>query len=150
MQIVEEDFTESTSRRKLLNLGHTIAHVIESLGDYKNYLHGEAVSLGLIFSLSVSAIAGGMPVSVIAKTMAMLNEMDLPIDFREFIKDEKVLRYVWRDKKRIQDKLHFVLVDRPGNPRIQEITKEELEEYIKQASELMPKAYTKMGGENYA
>ena len=44
--VVEEDPEERTDRRAILNYGHTIGHALESL--YHRYLHGEAVSVGMV------------------------------------------------------------------------------------------------------
>ena len=50
-KIVEDDEREtlvSSGGRALLNLGHTFAHAIEAVAGYGQYLHGEAVSIGLV------------------------------------------------------------------------------------------------------
>ena len=49
MRIVKEDPYEKDQRR-LLNLGHTFAHALESYTQYRHYLHGEAVGIGLVFA----------------------------------------------------------------------------------------------------
>ncbi|HJT20387.1 MAG TPA: 3-dehydroquinate synthase [Nitrospira sp.] len=46
-QIVGEDERES-DRRRVLNYGHTIGHALESLGGYRQLIHGEAVGIGLV------------------------------------------------------------------------------------------------------
>lgn len=49
VRIVEEDPLEQNVRR-LLNLGHTYGHALESYTGYKEFLHGEAVGVGMIFA----------------------------------------------------------------------------------------------------
>jgi len=44
--VVSKDERES-GLRSILNFGHTIGHAIETATDYKKYLHGEAVALGM-------------------------------------------------------------------------------------------------------
>ncbi len=57
-RIVEEDETE-TGRRALLNLGHTFAHALEAaLGYDGDLLHGEAVAIGTVCALNLSAQLG--------------------------------------------------------------------------------------------
>ncbi|EAL9673844.1 3-dehydroquinate synthase, partial [Campylobacter jejuni] len=48
-RVVEQDEKESRLRM-LLNYGHTFAHVIENFTDYKLYLHGEAVAIGMVMA----------------------------------------------------------------------------------------------------
>src|SRR5690625_3317678 len=52
-KIVERDEKES-GERKYLNLGHTLAHALEAEFTYGSITHGEAVAIGLLFSLFVS------------------------------------------------------------------------------------------------
>jgi len=58
VDIVKEDPFEKNIRR-LLNLGHTFGHALESYTGYKQFLHGEAVGLGLVFAGLLSTRLGG-------------------------------------------------------------------------------------------
>jgi len=51
-RVVEEDETETSGTRALLNFGHTIGHGIEAAVPYGELLHGEAISLGIRAALS--------------------------------------------------------------------------------------------------
>ena len=44
--------------RALLNLGHTFGHAIEAVAGYGNYLHGEAVAIGLVCAMRLSRMMG--------------------------------------------------------------------------------------------
>ena len=44
--------------RSVLNYGHTFAHVIENLTNYKTYLHGEAVAIGMVMANELSKELG--------------------------------------------------------------------------------------------
>src|SRR5262249_38873296 len=46
--IVAKDELDRTGQRALLNFGHTVGHAIERAGNYQEFLHGEAVSLGIV------------------------------------------------------------------------------------------------------
>ena len=61
-----EDERES-GRRMLLNLGHTLAHAIESLSGYRGILHGEAVAIGMVFAARRSEALGLCPPGVAGK-----------------------------------------------------------------------------------
>src|SRR3989442_472272 len=53
LAIVAEDERDD-GRRQVLNLGHTVAHGIETATGYVRYRHGEAVGLGLLAALRLS------------------------------------------------------------------------------------------------
>ncbi|MCB1052460.1 MAG: 3-dehydroquinate synthase [Acidobacteria bacterium] len=55
-EIVERDPTEKNERR-LLNLGHTLAHAIETASQYEIF-HGEAVGLGLMYATLLGNACG--------------------------------------------------------------------------------------------
>jgi 3-dehydroquinate synthase len=51
--VVMEDEHES-DRRRILNYGHTIGHALESLGNYRTLMHGEAVGIGMVQEASIA------------------------------------------------------------------------------------------------
>lgn len=59
-RIVSDDPKETTGRRKILNLGHTIGHVLESWADAEStpFLHGYMVGWGLVFAARFSRDLG--------------------------------------------------------------------------------------------
>jgi shikimate kinase/3-dehydroquinate synthase len=99
-------------RRQVLNLGHTVGHAIETATGYRRYRHGEAVGLGLLAALRLSG-AGGLREQV----LEMLLDRELPVTL-DGATVEEVVRAAARDKKRIGEKLPFVLLETPGEPRI--------------------------------
>jgi len=52
-KIVAKDERDRTGERVLLNFGHTVGHAIERAGNYREFLHGEAISLGIVAACSV-------------------------------------------------------------------------------------------------
>ncbi len=123
-RIVEEDEFEN-GNRKLLNLGHTPAHAIELLSQFK-ITHGRAVALGLRiivnYCLKINRITQG--------------EYDSFLNiYNKFIEDEK-LPYTNKemyfaslsDKKRLGDSISIVVIDGIGKPKIEKIKLALLEE----------------------
>jgi shikimate kinase / 3-dehydroquinate synthase len=100
-------------RRAVLNLGHTVGHAIEAATDYRGYRHGEAVALGLLAALRLSG-AGDL----CAEVSGLLDSHGLPTSLDPGVDPEAVLAAVERDKKRTAEGVGFVLLERPGEPRI--------------------------------
>ncbi|MFP4261678.1 MAG: 3-dehydroquinate synthase, partial [Opitutales bacterium] len=57
----DEKENRSSGGRALLNLGHTFAHAIENVAGYGEYLHGEAVAIGLVLATRLSVDLGQLP-----------------------------------------------------------------------------------------
>jgi 3-dehydroquinate synthase len=75
--IVRQDETEQ-GRRALLNLGHTFGHAIEALGEYKGFLHGEAVALGTVLAARLSERLELAPAGLDEQVTQALQALDLP------------------------------------------------------------------------
>ncbi|MGO9898243.1 MAG: bifunctional shikimate kinase/3-dehydroquinate synthase [Solirubrobacteraceae bacterium] len=99
--------------RQVLNLGHTVAHAIETVTGYARYRHGEAVGLGLLVALALSGTG-----ELRDEVRELLVKNDLPVAMRGVDLDA-VLLATARDKKRVGDgPVPFVLLARPGRPKI--------------------------------
>ena len=107
LAVVAEDERDS-GRRQVLNLGHTVGHAIEAATGYTRYRHGEAVAVGLLVALRLSARE-----PLRAEVAELLAQHGLPRSFSGASTDE-VLALVERDKKRSGGRVPFVLVEAPG------------------------------------
>ncbi|HKP68545.1 MAG TPA: 3-dehydroquinate synthase [Pyrinomonadaceae bacterium] len=121
-RIVRNDETESPENvspqsRKILNFGHTLAHALEKVTNYKYLRHGEAVGHGIRFAAELS------------KNLELLtpNEVDLLNDVVHragvlpaisHIDPSKVIEAFTYDKKRIGESLNWVLLRGIGKPVI--------------------------------
>ncbi|MGI8750368.1 MAG: bifunctional shikimate kinase/3-dehydroquinate synthase [Thermoleophilaceae bacterium] len=94
--------------RQVLNLGHTVAHAIESATGYERYRHGEAVGVGLLAALRLSGRD-----ALRSEVGELLAAHGLPLCF-EGASVENVVALTQRDKKRAGDTVPFVLVQAPG------------------------------------
>jgi 3-dehydroquinate synthetase len=90
--------------RKMLNLGHTFAHALETAAGYEGLSHGRAVSLGLLAALRLS----GRDTSLVEET---LRPERVKVDL------EAAWQAMQRDKKTVGGELRLVLLGDNG-PRI--------------------------------
>jgi len=117
--VVEKDFRETTGLRATLNFGHTFAHGFEKLAEYCNLRHGEAVTLGMVCALFLSRRLGFLPESELAVGLGLLGRFRFPkgvVEKRFLAHDSgKIFDSMFSDKKKIDRKLRFVLIDRIGH-----------------------------------
>ena len=111
-QIVSDDQFE-TGERKLLNYGHTIGHAFETIQEYDGLYHGEAVLYGMKCATFISYKKGLLSEEKYRRARALLDRFELPELGR--LEPDKVLEVVSHDKKNINGKLNFILIDDIGN-----------------------------------
>ncbi len=110
--IVEKDPFEKNIR-KFLNLGHTLAHALESFHRYR-ISHGEAVGLGLIYSLELSEMLGLCSKDLKARLKFLLNELGLKTRIKG--NKENLIDLMKMDKKSTEEGIDFVLLKGWGEP----------------------------------
>jgi 3-dehydroquinate synthase len=77
-QVVSQDEKEKEGKRTILNYGHTIAHGLESATQYKRFLHGEAVAIGMVGAAKLSQRLGLLPSAAVERQQALLQKFGLP------------------------------------------------------------------------
>jgi 3-dehydroquinate synthase len=105
--IVEMDERES-GPRQALNLGHTLAHGLEGAGEYRRFLHGEAVAWGLLGALRLARDRGLLSTAE-AQTWAERIQTLAPLPDLEGLPWDSIAQYVARDKKRQGGRIGWVL-----------------------------------------
>ena len=113
-RIVEADFRES-GLRKVLNLGHTVAHATESVS-HGSVSHGASVAWGLVTELILSRMLLGFDSSVLYAVASFVrdNYGPYPLECRS---NDHLLAAMSHDKKnRLADELNFTLLRAPGDP----------------------------------
>ncbi|MDQ3133013.1 MAG: 3-dehydroquinate synthase [Acidobacteriota bacterium] len=121
-KIVQQDERENSVRndvksRKILNFGHTLAHALEKVTDYKYFKHGEAVGYGILFAAELSKTLDILD----GNELELLNDVihrvgDLP-DTRN-INLEEVIKAFKFDKKTVGKSLQWILLEGIGKPKI--------------------------------
>ena len=104
----DERELRSSGGRALLNLGHTFAHALENTAGYGEYLHGEAVGLGLVLAARLSHKIGWLPAGPVARVERVVAACGLPVRLRKRLAAEKLLAAMKLDKKVRGGKLRFV------------------------------------------
>ena len=130
LRIVARDERDA-GLRQVLNLGHTVAHALESATAYRRYRHGEAVAIGLLAALRLSGQD-----ELRAQVGQLLRARGLPYSLNG-VDPAAVIALTARDKKRRGDRpVPFVLLDGPGRPRTGcEISQRELELAVRELQE---------------
>jgi 3-dehydroquinate synthase len=131
-QIVSNDQFEN-GERKLLNYGHTIGHAFETIQDYGGLYHGEAVLYGMKCANYISHKKGLLADDQFADAQAVLDLFPLPE--LGVVDPSKVLEIVAHDKKNINGKLSFILLDAIGNGVINtQVTADDIVESVRSLS----------------
>jgi len=114
-EVVERDEREGGLRR-LLNFGHTLAHAIEKHAGYRGILHGEAVSIGMVFAADRSESLGFAPAGTRLRLQTLLERAGLPTRIPDRPR-RAYLSAIAVDKKKQGDQIHFVVLKRIGSAR---------------------------------
>jgi 3-dehydroquinate synthase len=81
-QIVSQDEKEREGKRTILNYGHTIAHGLEAATQYKSFLHGEAVAIGMVGAAKLSQRLSLLSPAAVERQQALLQKFGLPTSLR--------------------------------------------------------------------
>ncbi len=115
-QVVERDERESR-HRMILNFGHTFGHSIETLTNYTEYLHGEALSIGMVQAALLSVETGLCNEDVPMRITNLLKKLGLPIQAPD-LRSKDIIKSMYHDKKSSHNKLRFILAKAIGSVEI--------------------------------
>ncbi len=115
-QIVSED-ERDTGKRIILNYGHTIGHALEVVGNYKTFLHGEAVAVGMVVAARLSQHSGLLTKESVKRLENLLERFHLPVTCSG-IKAEDLLSAMALDKKMRNKMIQWVLLEELGRATV--------------------------------
>jgi len=115
-EVVSQDEREG-GRRAILNYGHTVGHALEALSAYHDFLHGEAVAVGMEVASALAAGHLGLGERDAARQHAVLERLGMPTRIRS-LDAAQIEQKILRDKKTIGGRPHFVLARRIGEVAI--------------------------------
>ena len=125
--VVNEDEFD-TGKRRLLNLGHTLAHAAEQLSSYK-LSHGKAVAIGMSVFSAAAASYGICDRLTAERIREAVKRFGLPCDTD--YSAEELYEVMLRDKKRNGSSISIVLPEKIGRCIIKKMDIAELEDFIR-------------------
>lgn len=105
--VVARDEKEQGLRR-ILNFGHTYAHAVEKITDYKKFTHGEAVAIGMVFAINLAFREGIISVEYCNQALDFINRFDIVKEAPKF-NTERLISIMQSDKKVENNKIKFIL-----------------------------------------
>jgi 3-dehydroquinate synthase len=132
-RIVARDERDQTGERALLNFGHTVGHAIERAGDYKKFLHGEALSLGIVAACAISTNKAGLSADQRDAIVDLLEKFKLPIKLPKNFPRQKMFDAIKFDKKFEGGKIRFVVTPRIGSAHLScDVTIQDIQEAVEE------------------
>lgn len=116
-EIVAADEHEH-GQRALLNLGHTFGHAIEGALGYGEWLHGEAISAGMVMALELSRRLGRIDRATSERGSRLLQAAGLPVAPPMSLTADQLHDYMARDKKVTDGSLRLILLDAIGRATV--------------------------------
>lgn len=114
-EIVVRDEKENNIRR-ILNFGHTFGHALEAATEYKYFTHGEAVMHGMRFAIRLSQEKFKLPIELFNNLITCIELLNIkPVPE---LSHQGVMELMMKDKKRVKNKINFILLSEPGKPVI--------------------------------
>lgn len=116
--VVSLDEREREGIRTILNYGHTIAHGLEAATEYRQFLHGEAVAIGMTGAAKLSERLGLLPSTAAERQECLLRRFGLPTSLRAVSQVKLSLTALTHalelDKKIRGKSIHWVLLQDIG------------------------------------
>lgn len=113
VKVIEEDEREQ-GLRAILNYGHTVAHALENMAGYGVWLHGEAVSLGMVVAATLAQQAGTCATEDVERQNRLLAAFGLPVRYAGPVQVQEILAAIQVDKKVAGKRVRWVVPRRIG------------------------------------
>jgi 3-dehydroquinate synthase len=128
--VVSGDEREVAGLRVTLNFGHTVGHAIEAVTDYRRFLHGEAVAIGMVAAASVSRALGICDGEAVARIRAVTGRTGLPTEVPGDLDRGALAEAMRADKKSQRGTIRFVALETIGRVRLMELTGAEIARHL--------------------
>lgn len=94
--------------RRILNFGHTYAHAVEAITNYKKFTHGEAVAIGMVFAIDLAYREGVISNDYKNQALEFINKYQIVRETPKF-DTKKMISIMKSDKKSENNKIKFIL-----------------------------------------
>lgn len=111
-EVVSQDERES-GLREILNFGHTFAHALETITNYRVYQHGEAVAWGMMCAALLGHEIRLTPADEVSRIVSLVRRIG-PLPPWPNVHPKKLINLMRSDKKSRAGHLRFVLASRIG------------------------------------
>jgi shikimate kinase / 3-dehydroquinate synthase len=128
--VVAEDEREERGARAVLNFGHTVGHAIEALTDYREWLHGEAVAIGMVAAARLSRGLGRCPASAVDRLERLLMRAGLPTEIPSGLAPAALALAMQTDKKSAGGRIRFVCLEDIGRTAFVELSAQEIGSHL--------------------
>ncbi len=113
-EVVRDDEREVSGRRAILNYGHTFGHALESITGYGEYVHGEAIAIGMMCAARLAERLGRIDGGLATRQQRLFQALGLPTEMPDVDRDT-FLEIMRRDKKSKAGNLRLILPTRLGH-----------------------------------
>ncbi len=100
--------------RALLNFGHSFGHALEAETAFSEFLHGEAVAIGMVTATILSESRGLCAAGTAQRLSALLDRFDLPIRIPPQLSIGNLAEALELDKKALVSGLRLILLNTIG------------------------------------
>jgi len=115
-RVVQADERED-DYRAVLNFGHTIGHALEAVTGYTEFLHGEAVGVGMVKAAALSAQQGFCDQPSFERVVGLIKQAGLPTEIPAKVSLSGLIQAMEIDKKAAGGKIKFVMCAGLGKSR---------------------------------
>ena len=124
-RVVEADERED-DYRAVLNFGHTIGHALEAATGYRQFLHGEAVGVGMVKATVLSVRQGFCDGATLNRVTALVQRAGLPADIPSTVSPHSLIQAMEIDKKVAGGKIKFIMCEGVGKTRFHWLAPDEI------------------------
>lgn len=124
-RVVEADERED-DYRAVLNFGHTIGHALEAATGYREFLHGEAVGVGMVKAVELSVNQRFCEAASLKRVIALVQKAGLPVEIPREIAPQSLIQAMEIDKKVAGGKIKFIMCEGIGKTRFHWLAPDEI------------------------
>ena len=122
-------YEKEAGLRAILNFGHTFGHAIEAGMGYGNWLHGEAVAVGMLMAADLSVRLGLMPADFPVRLQNLIAQAGLPAQ-APYMAIDDFFAHMAVDKKAEAGQIKFVVIEGLGKASIRTAPRELVQQAI--------------------